>query len=135
MQALDLNPQQPLVLNYLGYSWVDRGVNLKKAQKMIRVAVKLRPNDGYIIDSLGWVLFRLGEYKEATKQLERAVVLRPEDPTINDHLGDAYWQVGRKSEAKFQWNRALSLSPEKALIPSIHKKLREGLQIKSVFKK
>ncbi|MBS41544.1 MAG: hypothetical protein CMM83_07500 [Rhodospirillales bacterium] len=134
-QALELNPQQPLVLNYLGYSWVDRGVNLKKAQKMIRVAVKLRPNDGYIIDSLGWVLFRLGEYKEATKQLERAVVLRPEDPTINDHLGDAYWQVGRKTEAKFQWNRALSLSPEKELIPSIHKKLREGLQIKSVFEK
>ena len=135
MQALELNPQQPLVLNYLGYSWVDRGVKLKKAQKMIEVAVKLRPNDGYIIDSLGWVLFRLGEYKEATKQLEHAVVLRPEDPTINDHLGDAYWKVGRKSEAKFQWNRALSLSPKKELIPSIQKKLREGLQIKSVFGK
>ena len=94
---------------------------------MIRTAVNLRPNDGYIVDSLGWVLFRLGDYLEATKNLERAVVLRPEDPTINDHLGDAYWKVGRKNEARFQWKRALSLSPEKEFIPGIEDKLRHGL--------
>ena len=127
LKALDLNPQQPFVLNYLGYSWVDRGINLERAKKMIRTAVNLRPNDGYIVDSLGWVLFRLGDYLEATKKLERAVVLRPEDPTINDHLGDAYWKVGRKNEARFQWQRALSLSPEKEFIPDIEKKLRHGL--------
>jgi len=127
LKALHLNPQQPFVLNYLGYSWVDRGINLERAKKMIRTAVNLRPNDGYIVDSLGWVLFRLGDYLEATRKLERAVVLRPEDPTINDHLGDAYWKVGRKNEARFQWKRALSLSPEKEFIPAIEKKLRYGL--------
>ncbi|MEE2654154.1 MAG: tetratricopeptide repeat protein [Pseudomonadota bacterium] len=127
LKALDLNPQQPFVLNYLGYSWVDRGINLERAKKMIRTAVNLRPNDGYIVDSLGWVLFRLGDFLGATKNLERAVVLRPEDPTINDHLGDAYWKVGRKNEARFQWKRALSLSPEKEFIPGIEDKLRHGL--------
>jgi len=109
---------------------VDQGVKLGRAKKMIRRAVELRPNDGYIVDSLGWVLYRLGDYPEAAKNLERAVVLRPEDPTINDHLGDAYWRVGRKFEARFQWKRALSLDPEKDLIPQIEEKLRDGLKKK-----
>ena len=94
---------------------------------MIYRAVELRPNDGYIADSLGWVLFRLGDYIGAAKNLERAVLLQPQDPTINDHLGDAYWQIGRKFEARFQWKRALSLFPEKSLIPKIKEKLRYGL--------
>jgi Flp pilus assembly protein TadD len=128
---LKLNPEQPYVLNYLGYSWVDQGLHLDKAQGMIRRAVKLRPNDGYIVDSLGWVLFRLGKFAGAAKQLERAVVLRPEDPTINDHLGDAYWRVGRLLEARFQWRRALSLKPEAAEIPKIEQKLRQGLAANS----
>jgi len=130
LQALELSPEQPHVLNYLGYSWVDQGIKLERAKKMIRRAVELRPNDGYIVDSLGWVLYRLGDYPGAAKNLERAVVLRPEDPTINDHLGDAYWRVGRKFEARFQWKRALSLDPEKEMIPQIEEKLRDGLKDK-----
>ena len=117
-----------ILLNYLGYSWVDRGINLRRAKNLIARAVELRPNDGYIVDSLGWVLYRLGDFAGATKNLERAVILRPEDPTINDHLGDAYWRVGRKFEARFQWKRVLSLDPEKELIPIIRKKIRDGLK-------
>ncbi len=127
LKALELSPDQPFVLNYLGYSWVDKGLHLGRAQKMIETAVAKRPNDGYIVDSLGWVHYRLGNYRDAVEQLERAVVLRPEDPTINDHLGDAYWRVGRLLEARFQWKRALSLDPEKDQIPLIQKKLNQGL--------
>jgi tetratricopeptide (TPR) repeat protein len=127
LKALELRPNHPSVLNYLGYSWVEQGLHLDRAQDMIRNAVKQRPQDGYIIDSLGWVLYRLGDMKGAVKQLERAVELRPEDPTINDHLGDIYWAVGRKNEATFQWNRALTLEPEKDQIPKIKLKLKEGL--------
>ena len=99
-KALELFPDQPHVLNYLGYSWVDQGINLDEGMKMIRRAVEQRPDDGYIVDSLGWAYYRLGNYEEAVKHLERAVELKPEDPTINDHLGDAYWKVGRKLEAQ-----------------------------------
>ena len=127
LQALKLSPEQPFVLNYLGYSWVDQGIKLDRAKEMIERAVQLRPNDGYIVDSLGWVLYRLGDYRGAVAKLERAVILRPDDPTINDHLGDAYWRVGRALEARFQWRRALSLEPEKKDIPMIEKKLRRGL--------
>ncbi len=128
LRALDLRPDQPFVLNYLGYSWVDQGVNLKRALKMIERAVELRPNDGYIIDSLGWARYRLGEFEDGVTQLERAVELRPEDPTINDHLGDAYWQVGRHIEARFQWRRALALKPEEEeTVVKIEVKLLNGL--------
>ena len=127
LQALKLRPNHPSLLNYLGYSWVEQGLQLDRAQEMIQRAVKQRPRDGYIIDSLGWALYRLGKIKEAAKQLERAVLLRPEDPTINDHLGDIYWLLGRKNEAKFQWNRALILEPEKDQIPLIKKKIKVGL--------
>jgi len=126
-RALELNPEQPYVLNYLGYSWVDQGINLDRARKMIERAVELRPNDGYIVDSLGWVLYRLGDFKGAVEQLERAVELRPQDPTINDHLGDAYWRVGRYSEARFQWRRALILKPEADQISGIEEKILRGL--------
>jgi tetratricopeptide (TPR) repeat protein len=126
-KALDLLPDQPNVLNYLGYSWIDQGVNLDDGMKMIKRAVEQRPDDGYIVDSLGWAYFRIGNYDDAMKNLERAVELRPEDPTINDHLGDAYWRVGRKLEAKFQWAHARDLKPEPDDLPKIEEKIANGL--------
>ncbi len=127
LKALELRPDQPLVLNYLGYSWIEQGMHLERARKMVERAVALRPNDGYIVDSLGWALYRLGKYQEAVVHLERAVELKPVDPVINDHLGDAYWQVGRRVEARFQWERALSFKPEADLVPRIRAKLEGGL--------
>jgi len=126
-KALDLQPDQPHVLNYLGYSWIDQGVNLDEGMKMIKRAVDQRPDDGYIVDSLGWAYYRLGNYDDAVKNLERAVDLKPEDPTINDHLGDAYWHVGRKLEAKFQWAHARDLKPEPEDLPKIEAKIANGL--------
>lgn len=111
-EALKLYPDQPQVLNYLGYSWVDRNENLEEALGMIRKAVELRPDDGYIIDSLGWAYYRLGKFEEAAAELVTAIRLRPEDATINDHLGDAFWRVGRKLEARFQWQHALDAKSE-----------------------
>ncbi|MEQ8815002.1 MAG: tetratricopeptide repeat protein [Thalassobaculum sp.] len=127
LRALELRPDQPYVLNYLGYSWVDRGQHLDRAKAMIEKAVELRPKDGYIVDSLGWALYRLGDHAGAVTHLERAVALRPTDPTINDHLGDAYWRVGRQAEARFQWQRALTFDPAPELAADIERKLREGL--------
>jgi len=115
------------VLNYLGYSWVDQGVHLDQGMDMIRKAVEQRPDDGYIVDSLGWAYFKTGNYDEAVKNLERAVELKPEDPTINDHLGDAYWRVGRTLEAHFQWSHAKDLKPEPEDLPKIEAKLKDGL--------
>ena len=127
-KALKLSPDQSLVLNYLGYSWVDQGVNLKQGLAYIERAVQLKPDDGYIVDSLGWAHYRLGNYKLAVKHLERAVELRPEDPTLNDHLGDAFWKVGRQREAYFQWRQALTLKPEPEDAVKIEEKLRQGLR-------
>ncbi|HEY1300461.1 MAG TPA: tetratricopeptide repeat protein [Stellaceae bacterium] len=121
--ALELEPDQPLVLNYLGYSWIDRGEKLKRGLKMIEKAVELRPEDGYIVDSLGWAQYKLGNYPAAVQYLEKALELVPEDPTINDHLGDAYWQSGRPSEARYQWRRALQFGPDKSDIKPIEAKL------------
>jgi len=126
-KALELNENQPLVLNYLGYSLVDQGLKLDEALEMIRTAVELRPTDGYIVDSLGWVYFRLGRYEEAVTELERAIELRPADPVINDHLGDAYWMVGRRNEARFQWNHARDLGPDAKELPKILDKIENGL--------
>jgi tetratricopeptide (TPR) repeat protein len=125
--ALKLYPDQPHVLNYLGYSWVDQGVNLDEGMRMIRRAVEQRPDDGYIVDSLGWAYFRLGNYDEAVKHLERAVELKPDDPTINDHLGDGYWRTGRLLEAQFQWAHAKDLKPEPEDLEKIEQKLKAGL--------
>jgi tetratricopeptide (TPR) repeat protein len=124
--ALELYPEQPLVLNYLGYSWVDMGLNLEPALDMIRKAVELRPNDGYIVDSLGWAYYRLGRFDDAASELERAVSLRPDDPIINDHLGDAYWQTGRILEAQFQWRHARDLGAEAPELTLIEKKIEAG---------
>jgi len=127
-QALKLYPDQPHVLNYLGYSWIDQGVNLDEGMKMIRRAVEQRPDDGYIVDSLGWAYYRVGNFEEAVKHLERAVELKPEDPTINDHLGDAYWKTGRQLEAQFQWSHARDLKPEPEELVKIKQKLASGMQ-------
>ncbi len=114
------------MLNYLGYSWVDQGLNLDDGMRMIKRSVEQRPDDGYIVDSLGWAWYRIGNYDEAVKQLERAVELKPVDPTINDHLGDAYWRVGRTLEAKFQWAHARDLKPEPDELKKIEAKLQIG---------
>jgi tetratricopeptide (TPR) repeat protein len=127
LQALALFPEQPLVLNYLGYSWVDQGMNLEEAFNMLERAVELRPTDGYIVDSLGWANYKLGRNDEAVKQLERAIDLKPSDPVINDHLGDAYWRAGRKLEAQFQWNHARDLGPEPEDRDKILHKIEHGL--------
>ncbi|MGG7567654.1 tetratricopeptide repeat protein [Rhodovulum sp. DZ06] len=127
LTALDLQPGQPLALNYLGYSWVEQRRNLDEALDMIERAVAQRPQDGYITDSLGWVLYRMDRHEEAVPHLERAVELTPVDPVINDHLGDALWMVGRKREARFQWRRALSFEPEQEEADRIRRKLAKGL--------
>ena len=127
LKALELSPEQPYVLNYLGYTWIDRGENLERGKQMVERAVQLRPNDGHIVDSLGWAYFKLGDLEQAIKHLERAVELQPLDATINDHLGDAYWQIGRHQEARFQWNRALLKAEEPKQIAEIKTKLEREL--------
>jgi len=126
-EALLLNPDNPSVLNYLGYSLVDRGMKFDEALEMIETAVEARPGNGAIIDSLGWVYFKLGRYEEAVAPLERAAELVPSDPIVSDHLADAYWKVGRFTEARFQWRRALSFEPDEAEAELIRRKLAIGL--------
>lgn len=126
-QALSLEPDQPQVLNYLGYSFIDRGENLDEALAMIQTAVAKQPDAGYIIDSLAWAYFRLGQYEKAVEPMEKASLLEPVDPIVTDHLGDVYWAVGRQREAKFQWHRALSFDPEEKDAKRIRAKLEKGL--------
>ncbi|CDZ44687.1 tetratricopeptide repeat protein [Neorhizobium galegae] len=126
-KALELNPEQPQVLNYLGYSLVDMNKNLDEGLDMIKRAVDARPDDGYIVDSLGWAYFRMGKFDDAVTELERAVQLRAGDSTINDHLGDSYWRVGRKLEAVYQWNRALISEGEDINREQIKEKIEKGL--------
>jgi tetratricopeptide (TPR) repeat protein len=126
-KALELFPDQPLVLNYLGYSWVDQGINLDQGMQLIERAVAVKPDDGYIVDSLGWAHYMRGNYAEAVRYLERAVELRPDDPVLNDHLGDALWRVGREREARFQWDQSLSLKPEPEDALKTRRKLEQGL--------
>lgn len=126
-KALELSPDQPLVLNYLGYSMVEMQINLNEAELMIRKAVASRPSDGYITDSLGWVLYSVGKFDAAVAPMERAVELVSDDPIINDHLGDVYWMVGRTREAEFQWRRALSFKPEEKDAVRIRRKMDIGL--------
>jgi tetratricopeptide (TPR) repeat protein len=125
--ALALKPDQPDILNYLGFAQLERGSNIEMARAMIAKAVKARPNDAQIIDSMGWVLYMQGDYTGAMAYLEKAVELLPSDPTVNDHLGDVYWRLGRKTEARFQWERSLSFSPDAKLVESIERKLKDGL--------
>lgn len=126
-RSLALRPDNPEVMNYLAYSWVDRGKNIDEALGMLSQAVALRPEDGFIVDSLGWAYFKLGNYAAALRWLEKAVYLEPGEATINDHLGDAYWKMGRREEARFQWQHALDLGPEEDEEPRIRRKLEQGL--------
>jgi tetratricopeptide (TPR) repeat protein len=126
-KALSLYPDQPLILNYLGYSWIDQGRNLKEGMAHIEKAVALKPDDGYIVDSLGWAHYMQGNFNDAVRYLERAVELKPDDPVLNDHLGDALWRVGREREARYQWDQALSLKPEPEDEAKIKKKIEAGL--------
>lgn len=129
-KALQLSPDQPFVLNYLGYSWIDQGINLQEGRKLLEKAVSLRPNDGAIVDSLGWANYKLGNLNQAVSLLERAVSLTSTDWTVNDHLGDAYWRTGRKVEATFQWRRALVLKPDADKVKGIEDKIQNGLSDK-----
>ena len=115
-------------MNYLGYAWAEQGIRLAEANDLIVKAVEQRPRDGYIADSLGWVLYQSGNYERAVPELERAVQLRPNDATINDHLGDAYWKVDRKLEAFFQWNKAKRMKTDTDHLESINRKLEHGLE-------
>lgn len=126
-RALELSPEQPYVLNYLGYTWVERGEHLGEARRMLERAVALRPQDGNIADSLGWALYKLGDMQGAIRWLERAVELEPRNSVVNDHLGDAYWSAGRQREAQFQWRRALALGPEGDEGARIEAKISGGL--------
>ncbi len=127
--ALERAPEQPLILNYLGYSMVEKGQSIDEAKGMIERAVAARPDSGFVTDSLGWVLYRLGEFEAAVPHMERAVELEPVDPIINDHLGDVLWMVGREREARFQWRRALSFEPEAEDALRIRRKLEVGLTV------
>ena len=120
-------PNQPQVLNYLGYTWIDRGENLDEAVQMIEAAVKAAPDQGYIIDSLAWAYYRLGRFADALAPMERASLLEPVDPVVTDHLGDIYWVNGRTLEARFQWRRALSFEPAEKDAVRIRAKLDKGL--------
>lgn len=128
-KALELAPNQPQVLNYLGYSWIDRGENLDEAMAMIQKAVEAEPETGYIIDSLAWAYFRTGKYQEALEPMERASLLEPVDPIVTDHLGDVYWMNGRKVEARYQWRRALAFEPTEKDAARIQRKLEVGLDV------
>jgi len=128
--ALQLSPQQPQVLNYLGYSWVDQGKNLPQALAMLEKARSLSPFDGYIVDSVGWAYYRLGRYDDAVKTLEAAIQLVPGDATVNEHLGDAYWKTGRRLDARFQWSHALAFGPEQTQKVELQKKLQSDDDVK-----
>jgi tetratricopeptide (TPR) repeat protein len=126
-KALELSPDQPYVLNYLGYSWIDQGMHLQDGMKMLMRATELKPDDGAITDSVGWAYYRLGQFDKAVEWLERASEQKGDDATIVEHLGDAYWHVGRKREARFEWQRALNQKPEKDRMPILQDKLSNGL--------
>jgi len=126
LKTLEFRPNEPDVLNYLGYSWIDQGINLIEGREMIERAVAQRPNNGFIVDSLGWAQYLVGDYEAAVETLEKAVYLEPGDPTLNDHLGDAYWKVGREREARFQWDHALGLGPAPDEVEKIAAKIEYG---------
>lgn len=127
LKALEIEPGQPDVMNYLGYSWLTQKMRIQEARNLIEQAVQARPRDAHIIDSMGWALYSMGDYNGAIEYLERAIELMPNDPTVNDHLGDAYWRLNRKTEARFQWKRALMFNPDAEQVEALNQKLAEGL--------
>ena len=126
-KAVELAPEEPTTLNYLGYSWAERGVNLDEAFDLLQQAVEKEPRSGAIVDSIGWAYYQRGNYEKAVENLEKAVSLEPDDPTLTDHLGDVYWRIGRKTEARYEWRRAQELDPEPKLKRELEKKLESGL--------
>ncbi len=129
---MKVNPNQAYVLNYLAYSWLEKGIKIEESLEMLEKANDLRKNDGYITDSLGWALFKLKKYSKANEILQEAVRLMPSDPVINDHFGDTLWMTGRKIQARYYWKYVLSLEKtEEDLRKKINKKLIFGLQKKS----
>jgi tetratricopeptide (TPR) repeat protein len=126
-RAVELAPDEPMALNYLGYSWAERGLNLEEAFNLLDKAVAARPDSGAIVDSLGWAHFQLGQYDQAVGHLERAAALEPSDPTVTEHLGDVYWRLGRDIEALYQWRMALELEATEAQRKAIEKKLVDGM--------
>lgn len=131
LQALSFQPDNPMILNFLAYSWAEQGINLDKALEYAKQAAALRPNDGYILDSYGWTLFRQAKYQEAIAWLEQAVAQIPNDSTLLDHLGDAYWQVGRQNEAQNQWRHAHDLSQDPSFKKVVQQKIRHGIVVPS----
>lgn len=127
LKTLELNPNEAYVLNYLGYGWLERDMNKDRAINMIEKAVSLKPDDGHIVDSLGWAKYLIGDYSAAVKYLEKAVALSPVEAVINDHLGDAYWRMNRYREARFQWQRALNLDIRHELKGNMDQKMINGL--------
>lgn len=129
LKALEISPNQPDVLNYLGYSWIDQNKNIEQARDMIQKAVTARPDDAQILDSMGWALFKIKDFTEAAKYLEKAIEIIPNDPVINDHLGDVYWMLDRKNEAVFQWNRSVKFHDgnEDISIDDVNSKIKNGL--------
>ena len=127
VRAVEIAPKEPVALNYLGYSWAERGVNLERAFELIEQAVAMEPNSGAYIDSLGWAHYQRGEYDVAVGHIEHAASLEPGDPTVTDHLGDVYWRLGRKLEAKYEWKRVLELEPDDTLREQVERKLKKGL--------
>jgi tetratricopeptide (TPR) repeat protein len=126
-RSLDLNPNDPYVMNYLAYSWLDRKININRALELLKKAVDLQPSDGFIRDSLGWAYFLSKKFEESVFHLEKAVVMLPNDATLNDHLGDAYWMSNRKSEALSQWKKVLILDPEYKTKKVVNEKINKGL--------
>jgi Flp pilus assembly protein TadD len=127
-RALTLKPNDPQVLNYLGFAWADRGEHLKEALGMLQMAAALEPRSGAIVDSLGWARYRTRQYHDALRDLEQAVMLEPSDPEVNSHLGDVYWRLGRQLEARFQWQRVLTLDPDSKIKAAAEMKLAKGLE-------
>ena len=123
-----MSPNQAYVINYLAYSWIEKGMNIKKSLEMLKKANTLKSNDPYIIDSLGWALFKLKRYQESKDQLQQAVKLMPADPIVNDHYGDVLWKNGQEIQARYYWNYVLSLKKaEEDLKEKIKIKIIKGL--------
>ncbi|MDB5491269.1 MAG: tetratricopeptide repeat family protein [Micavibrio sp.] len=133
-KALEYQPDHPYIMNYLGYAWIDQGIHMDEAMKMLESASALRPNDGYITDSLGWAHFKMKQFAEAVPLLEQAVGMLPYDSEINSHLGDAYWQVGRKVEARFQWERARNYAKDTKLTDALNAKMENGMTLEDPAK-
>ena len=126
-KALNISSEQADVLNYLAYSYIDKGINLAESKNMIEKALMLKPNDPYIVDSLAWYYFKIGEYEEALSILEFSMEIMPYDSTVNDHYGDILWKLGKEIEARYYWNKAINFDKENIYSDNIRSKLLVGI--------